>query len=503
MTVISFPHGLGDCCNFAAALPLYVKRGHDITVRCNPDKRIVFEGSGVSITHDDLDCPVYAWDDTSSLDELNGSNFARCNKAAYNFSRWPMPDIGRPEDLWDEFIATKPDVLRFVSKETWADVDRFLADLPRPVVLVHTVGNSYQNLKSLPDDVTRDLYRALLDKTDGCLVLLDWDNRAPRMSGYRIRHLTDDWKWIDVPTLLALISCSDLLVGIDSGPYHLARFTNTPTVGVFPTTDMYPVRYTLPRDRGVCVVPRDLTMEWNTKARVQYNIVHCDGDRVTADFIAATARAMLDKPRYLGQDRLGADVQLQQFVLDFERGYACELSGNVDRHRSFDALLQEMGKRFTNPVVVETGCIRCSEDWRGAGYSTYLLGTYVERTGGFLYSVDLSPENCAFACSATAELTRTHVTCSDSVSYLKHFGRPIDVLFVDSMDTTCAGHEDHALREVEAALDNLRYGSLVAFDDTVYEARNWKGKGAKAVPWMLESGWEILYSGYQTVLRRR
>jgi hypothetical protein len=51
---LDFPHGLEDCVYLACALPLYVKRGHDITVRCNPDKRIVFEDSGVHIVHEEI-----------------------------------------------------------------------------------------------------------------------------------------------------------------------------------------------------------------------------------------------------------------------------------------------------------------------------------------------------------------------------------------------------------------------------------------------------------------
>ena len=40
---IQFNHGLGDCTYFAHQLPLYKRRGYDITVACPADKRILFE----------------------------------------------------------------------------------------------------------------------------------------------------------------------------------------------------------------------------------------------------------------------------------------------------------------------------------------------------------------------------------------------------------------------------------------------------------------------------
>ena len=70
------------------------------------------------------------------------------------------------------------------------------------------------------------------------------------------------------------------------------------------------------------------------------------------------------------------------------------------------------------------------------------------------------------------------------------------------MDTECAGHADHAASELEAALPLLHDRSIVIFDDTVYQASQWRGKGAKAVPLLLDRGWRIVYSGYQTILER-
>jgi ADP-heptose:LPS heptosyltransferase len=499
---VHFDHGLGDCTYFAHQLPLYARRGYDITVSCKPDKRILFEACGVRITHDPDGVPAVSWYEPYPVGQLPANDYAMCNKAAFNFGRSPMPHIGPPRELWEEFCAVRLNVHPFIGADDWLEVRRFLEPLPRPVILVHTIGNSRQDTKSLSPELTLELYCRLLDRTEGSLVLLDWDDRVPRLPGYRVRHLTDDWMRIEVPRLLALIESSDLLVGIDSGPLHAARFTNTPSVGIFPHPPHYPAIISLPRDRQLNIVPRNSTIEWNQKVRIAYNVVHCEGDAITAEFIAENAASMLRGPRYLDAERLGADVQLQQFVLDWERGSGGPLSHYIDRHHSYDRLLKEIRRRFSHPLVVETGCIRAEEDWRGAGYSTYLLGAFLERNGGRLISVDIDRDHCEFARRMTQELRCVTIHCEDSVPFLEGFDRPIDVLLLDSLDIWVPGSSEHALREVQAALKNLHQSSLIMFDDTVHNRGSFTGKGAQAVPWLLANGWEILYSGYQTVLER-
>jgi len=499
---VRFPHGMGDCVYFAHALPLYIKRGHRLTVSCAPDKSLLFAACGAEIIHDNPGYPVVSWDESAPIAELSGRNYAVCNKAASNFRRPPMPEIGSPDSLWDEFAGVRLDLRPHIATEHWNEAGGFLKNLPRPVVLLHTVGNAFQDTKSLSPQSTLELYRELLEVMDGTVVLLDWDNRVPRMASYRVRHLLDDWKWITVPSLMALIYESDLVIGIDSGPFHAARFTDTPSIGIFPHPYHYPARVTLPRSRQLCLVPRTQTIKWNQKARIAYNIVHCEGETITARFIAANAAAMLRGPRYLDAAHLAADVQMQQFILDFERGYGNGLSSYVDRHNGYDRLLRILKQRYAAPLIVESGCIRTDEDWRGAGYSTYLFAAYVNRAGGEFISVDNSSDHCRFAREATAEFPAVRIHCGDSVDFLRGFDRPIDVLQLDSMDTEIPGHADHAAAELEAALPRLHDRSIVVFDDTVYQARQWRGKGAKAVPLLLDRGWQIIYSGYQTILER-
>jgi predicted O-methyltransferase YrrM len=267
----------------------------------------------------------------------------------------------------------------------------------------------------------------------------------------------------------------------------------------------YPSTYSVPRRQQLNVVLAEPTRAWNRYKRIPWRVVEQPGGAFDANRLAGWCAQMLAPRRYLDEDESAADVQLQQFVGEWCRGVGGNaLSGFADRHRSFDLLLREMRTRFAHPIVVETGTVRAEEDWGGAGFSTYWLGAFLSRRGGRLHSVDWSAAHCAFARTWT-EIFASTVTVhqEDSVAFLQKFPAPIDVLYLDSLDTTETGHAEHAQRELEAALPRLHEKSLVLIDDTPWSGGAWIGKGARAVPWLLEQGWRILYGGYQVLLARR
>ena len=163
--------------------------------------------------------------------------------------------------MWDELCASRIDIRPHLSAETLDTARRWLARLPRPVVLLHQKGNTAQERKSLSNSVTEAFYREFLDRCDGALNLLDWDQRVPRLASYRVRHLSD-FGPCPLDLLLALMTEADLLIGVDSGPLHLSRFTNIPTLGVW-QPGHYPATYTLPRPEQLNVVLADPTRQWN------------------------------------------------------------------------------------------------------------------------------------------------------------------------------------------------------------------------------------------------
>lgn len=497
---VAFRHGLGDCVYFAHMLPLYARRGVDIEVVCTLDKAVLFRAAGARAAESG-DAPEHPWGYPGEQTHAGQGRFWQGSKMGHNLSAPPLPPIGTGEELWDEYCSVRVDALRHLPAEATRTAERWLGGLRRPVVLLHTRGNTGGGRKDLPDATALELYKALLDGFDGSLVLLDWDGRVPRLASYRVRHLSELGP-CPTEVMLALVARADLMVGVDSGPLHAARFTDTPSVGVW-MPGHYPSTYSLPRRRQLNVVLADHTRQWNRFKRVPWNVVEHPGGRYDGATLASLCLDVLVPPRYLRPADVAADAQMRRWVNELCRGGGNALSAYVDRHRSFDLLLREMGRRFEAPVLVETGTIRAEEDWGGAGFFTYLAGAYVHRRGGVLHSVDASPASCAFArewASVFGDAVRVHQARSEE--FLAGFGGPIDVLYLDSLDATEPGHAEHALAELQAALPRLHGRSLVVVDDCPWRG-GWTGKGARVVPWMLENGWALAYSGYQAVLWRK
>ncbi len=509
---VKFHHGLGDCAYFAHLIRLYLQRGYQIEVECTPDKRIIFEAAGARVLEHGADVS-HAWGYPSGGTHEGHGRFWQGSKIGNNISAAPLPDIGEKSELWDELCRSHIDIRPHLTMECLNTARRWLERLPRPVVLLHQKGNTAQQRKSLSDAVAEAFYRKFLDQCDGTLILLDWDERVPRLASFRIRHLSD-FGPCPVELLLALMTEADLMIGVDSGPLHMSRFTNIPTLGIW-QPGHYPSTYTLPRNEQLNVVLSEHTRQWNRYKRIPWNIVEHPRATFNAETLIELTGQMLSKPRYLSvparnsgafatTPTIAQDVQLQQFVREFCR---CRGSSGLaeywDRQRSLDVLFREMASRFRQPIVVETGTIRAEEDFGGAGFFTYLAGTFLHRHGGTLHSVDLTPQHVTFAREWTAVFgDAVNVYEGDAIEFLARFSSPIDVLYLDSLDTTQSGHAEHCQKELEAALPKLHNNSLICIDDTPWRSGAFIGKGATVVPWLLNNGWYILYAGYQVVLAR-
>ncbi|MBL9154309.1 MAG: class I SAM-dependent methyltransferase [Verrucomicrobiales bacterium] len=503
---VSFHHGLGDCVYFAHQLAVYCQRGHTFEIACAPDKAFIFAdcGPGVTVRPGATGFPHHSWEHGPSLEDVEGGTLFLANKAACNFSRPPMPPIGLiDEGLWREFCHVRLDLSRHLAAEDRDLIERFVADLPRPLVLLHTKGNAVSDQKNLDDDSTRALYTHLLEHLGtGTFVLLDWDQRVPKVAHGRFRHLLDDFQRLTVAQTYALIHEADLLIGIDSGPAHLARFTATPSLVTW--FRHYPSQYMLPDHRTLHLVPKAPFHRWNIKFRPTYHLIEAEGERVPGALIGDAACRLLRPPRYLDATRIAADVKLQHHIDRLTHGGWCGNDGYNDRHRSFDLIarhLTSLGRPFR---FVETGTIRAREDWRGAGFSTYLFGELAHLTGSEVISVDIEPTRCAFARIQTSPFAGSvSVVPSDSVAYLRDYsGGPIDTLYLDSLDTTSPGHAEHALAETRHGAPHVAPGGLLVIDDTHRAKGTIAGKGALAVPWLVAAGWEILHSGHQIALRK-
>lgn len=498
---IHFDHGLGDCIHFIAfCRVLRDNYGIKINIHSEGNKRDAFRAAEID----------YA--------ELNGSIYHRWTYPSdFNY---PETNDGDGSKLFGNILMkTEEERRKFYNEVCDLDmrdmlptiitdkererVGKLLEGLPEPFVLLHLWGSNLQSSKNM--DNHEEIFNALLDIFDGTLILLDWDYRAKPIHHCRVRHLDRDFKLSSIPDVAELFTRANesggLLIGVDSGPYHLSAMHPIPALGIF--HHHYPACVSLPSPKQVVLTRNAASYKpCNWVRRKRWNVVEYGGHVPTAGDIARNAQRMLEGTRYAGtRANIGGDVMQQQWIRDWLR-QSTSLCSRADRDKTVDFLLREIGKRFDFPVIVETGCIRSREDW-SAGNSTYIFASFLHRyETGSLTSIDNNAENLAFATGEIAQWDKClfYPVYADSVTHLKERTESIDVLYLDSLDAENPNHSQHAIAEVKAAERLLKLQSIVVFDDTAFRDGRWIGKGALAVPYLMGKDWTIISLGYQVVM---
>jgi len=491
---VAFRHGLGDCAHAAHLFALYRSLGHSIVVDCDMDKALLFQAARCVVA---LNAPFgHPWDHAPAPDSPGLHDHYSGNKTAWNISKGGLPDIGSAAERWGDLCNVKLDLDGLVGDDARAEVAVYMSKLPRPIALLHTKGNTSQEAKNYPDELHNELYRAILDRIGGTLLILDWDSRVPWFSHYGLRHMEVDWKGhLTTAELYETIKSADCLVGVDSGVLHFARFTETPAVGIW--KDHYPSHFALPRKDTVHIVG-NRSPEWTRRRRLAFNILDVAGDIPSPADVADVVARMIRPRRYLAGS--GPDVLMQHLIDKTRATTDASLHPFRDRHRTFGSFLGLL-RAVGNPLVVETGCIRTEEDW-SAGFSTYLFGVFLRYHGGELHSVDFDRGNVGFARTWTAGLPVT-IHQSDSRSWLGAYqGRVIDGLYLDSADLGTPGYQEICLDEVRLALPHLAPSCPILVDDTPYAGGRFDGKGGLAVPWLMTQGYKIKLAGYQVLLTK-
>ena len=464
-------------------IPLYTKRGYRIKVSTSVDKSWLLSQSGAEITGDRGAEHPWLYPDVGTV--WYGQDWSG-NKAGCNLSRSPMPNIGHRDDLWPEYCRSV--IPLSVSSQTALRIKTAYDRLPRPIILIHSIGNTNQHAKSIPKNDHIPLYGSILDRTDGTAVVLDWDSRCPVFPHYRLRLHKDLFGSLTLEELTEAVRRADLVVGIDSGPFHLAGLTGTPRLGLF-RDGHYPSTYVVPSPDTWCLASSHLR-DWNIHKRIPFRIVETNWLPENVANVAGQCLDVLSKRGY--------GPVISQFLSWCRGSNPMGLSSYCDRHRGFNCILSNANQG----KWVETGTIRSVEDWSGAGYSTYLFGYWLWSNGGNLWSVDTSQTSCEFARRETAVFGDTvSVVNSTGEEFIRQLSDDsIDLLYLDSCDTDVPEHAEVCLGEAKAGLSKLRETALVGIDDTPFSGGAFIGKGKLAIPFLLNHGWRILYAGYQVIL---
>lgn len=170
------------------------------------------------------------------------------------------------------------------------------------------------------------------------------------------------------------------------------------------------------------------------------------------------------------------------------------------RQQAFEIMISHL-KTIDNPLIVETGCARQEDNFLGDGMSTLIFDQYINDNNGEFHSIDISPQNIAFARSKVSEKSNLYV--SDSVGWLWEFnktGRNIDLLYLDSFDFDQANpypSSIHHLKELTAIIGSLGPNTMIAVDDNFGYGINRIGKGMLVEQFMKETGRPLFFEGYQ------
>lgn len=285
-------HGLGDVCQFIYLVQIYHNRGYTVTVKIEENKKFLWQIAGVNIVSGgnlpDHEClHPYEFNDLNFPDHIG-------NKVLFGLSHPFVPSLSElgltKETAWDELCKVKLSAHNFISEEARIEVDKFLDGLPKPIVCFHSCGNTWQERKSIPIETSFNVVLKLLDSMSGSVVILDNDRRSPMVGDERCKGIRPSFKNITLDQLCALYEKCDLMIGIDSGPFHVANLTPVKCLGIF--RDLQPTHVCLPNPNAVYLASSKYEKHWKVR-RDRWNIATYEGEEPTADEIVNTAMEVL------------------------------------------------------------------------------------------------------------------------------------------------------------------------------------------------------------------
>jgi len=172
------------------------------------------------------------------------------------------------------------------------------------------------------------------------------------------------------------------------------------------------------------------------------------------------------------------------FLPIFDAEYAERLGMRGETMRQAFQILESARKDAY--TIVETGCARAEDNWRGDGQSTILFDRFVNHWDGSVLTVDINEEACAKL--RTRVSGKVSVTCLDSVRFLRELVRydrlRIDLLYLDSFDLDWQNPHPsglHHLHELCAVMPRLSRGTLVVVDDSPRNVAMAQFKGKQVV----------------------
>ena len=169
--------------------------------------------------------------------------------------------------------------------------------------------------------------------------------------------------------------------------------------------------------------------------------------------------------------------------------------------------------KISNPNIVEVGVTRFLDDhgrWSD-GDSTSIWAWFISKYGGSYHGCDISPDSLKVAetilrqyITGKDKSSEVALTKKDGLEFLKNYNKPIDLLYLDSVDYEKGSYESglYHLNLLIAAIDKITVNGIVMFDDT-FNIDTFEGKAEIAIPYLLgNNNFTCILRGYQFIFRR-
>lgn len=277
-------NGLGDFAHIGYSLQLWKNRGYEIFLEGGWDTRLIWKAAGVNLLETNDQAPFYRYEYRDEFRDISQPEWIS-SKIGRNLTNPFFPQIGEGEALWNELCEVRLDCMPFVPEETIKYIEERLSQYPKPWIAWSTQGISFEQLKCIPQKVASDAALAVLNETGGTLFVLNLRNREPVVE----HQLYKSWKSVaggmkrcTLESLAALYSLCDLVVGVDSGPFHFASLTPAKCLGLF--RKMPPVSCCIPNPNAVYFVSATNHADWE-KRKEQWNFKEYAGEEPTAEDI--------------------------------------------------------------------------------------------------------------------------------------------------------------------------------------------------------------------------
>ena len=145
------------------------------------------------------------------------------------------------------------------------------------------------------------------------------------------------------------------------------------------------------------------------------------------------------------------------------------------RQTSFTKIFQYLDN-IEGPInIVETGCLRIKDNFKGDGQSTLLFDKYTQyrEERSKVYTVDINPKATEVCKSIVSDNVEIHT--GDSVKYLtelmpklKKQNEKISLFYLDSFDVDWQSSDRsaaHHLKEITAIINHISEETLIVIDD--------------------------------------